>query len=128
MNENKFFELTNVKGAHYVPKSVLKHFTHNGTQLHAYDAQHDKYLLQSIKNACTKHKLYDYRNEPHSLENMYSELESKIAPIIEKIDLNGYEYELNIDETRWLLIYRIIQVTRSNSAFQSFAEFQKKNL
>ena len=79
--------MSNTKRQHYVPRFLLKHFCADGKTIYVTDLKTKNKYETNITNVAQENRLYDLKTMQGdvSLEEMFSGLESKVAPIVDKI-------------------------------------------
>lgn len=79
--------MSKTKSQHYIPRFLLKHFCADGRHIFVTDLTTNKTYLANINNVAQENYFYNLKtmNGDISLEEMFSDLESKAAPIIDKI-------------------------------------------
>lgn len=75
------------KRQHYVPRCLLKHFCVDGQTINVTDLKTNKTYQTNITNVAQENRFYDFKtmNGDISLEDSFSGLEAKTAPIIDRI-------------------------------------------
>ena len=79
--------MSETKSQHYVPRFLLKHFCADGKTIAVTDITNNKSYKTNITNVAQENRFYDLKTTKGdvSLEEMFSGLESKTAPIVDKI-------------------------------------------
>ena len=79
--------MSETKSQHYVPRLLLKHFCADGKTISVTDLINNKSYKTNITNVAQENYFYDLKTTKGdvSLEEMFSGLESKVAPIVDKI-------------------------------------------
>ena len=79
--------MSTAKRQHYVPRCLLKHFCADGQTINVTDLIKKETYQANIMKVAQEKYFYDLDTNKGkiSLEDNYSELESKTAPIIDKI-------------------------------------------
>jgi hypothetical protein len=79
--------VTEVKSQHYIPRFLLKHFCANGKTISVTDLKIKNTYKTNINNVAQENRFYNLKTMQGevSLEEMFSGLESKVAPIVDKI-------------------------------------------
>lgn len=79
--------MSETKSQHYVPRFLLKHFCVDGKTISVTDLKTKKKYKTNIANAAQENRFYNLKTMQGdvSLEEMFSGLESKVAPIVDKI-------------------------------------------
>lgn len=79
--------MTDVKRQHYVPRFLLKHFCVKGSYIIVTDLMENRTYRTNVINVAQENHFYDLKTMSGevSLEEMFSGLESKTAPIVDKI-------------------------------------------
>ncbi|MFZ3060401.1 MAG: DUF4238 domain-containing protein [Candidatus Methanoperedens sp.] len=101
------------KKQHYVPRHYLKGFSQDGKSLNRYDLEAKESSQKGIENLCQES--YFYGKEPE-IEKALQEIENKQAPVLCKlIDTQNIEM-LKPDEFGYLLLFILLQYTRTKYA------------
>jgi len=111
------------KKQHYVPRHYLKGFSHDGKSLNRYDLESKESSQKGIENLCQES--YFYGKEPE-LENVLKEIETKQAPILRKLIDTQNLKTLNADEFGFLLLFILLQYTRTKCAKMIANKFTEK--
>lgn len=79
--------MSTAKRQHYVPRCLLKHFCADGQTINVTDLKTNKTYQTNITNVAQENHFYDLKtmNGDMSLEDTFSGLEAKTAPIIDRI-------------------------------------------
>ena len=79
--------MTEAKSQHYIPRFVLKHFCADGKMIFVTDLKTKEKYKTNITNAAQENRFYNLKTMQGdvSLEEMFSNLETKAAPIVNKI-------------------------------------------
>ncbi len=79
--------MSRAKRQHYVPRCLLKHFCADGQTINVTDLKTNKTYQTNITNVAQENRFYDFKtmNGDISLEDSFSGLEAKTAPIIDRI-------------------------------------------
>ena len=79
--------MSTAKRQHYVPRCLLKHFCADGQTINVTDLKTNKTYQTNITNVAQENRFYDFKtmNGDISLEDSFSGLEAKTAPIIDRI-------------------------------------------
>jgi len=113
------------KRNHYVPQFVLKNFCDdNDDKIKMIDLINFTVEQKKIKKAFSKNNFYDLKpkmsDDPKKLEKLFGEkIESKMGPIIKKINGSTKSFELTREELETVKKYILIQCYR-NPINQSF--------
>lgn len=108
------------KKQHYIPRYYLKGFSQDGESLYRYHLDDKKSSQKGIGNLCQES--YFYGKYPE-IEKSLKEIENKQAPIIRKlIDSQSIE-TLNSEEYDFLLIFILLQYTRTKYAKKMANQF-----
>ena len=116
-------ELNHPKNQHYVSQFLLNNFQIDSTnQIYCFDKTNDKIFKTNIKNVACEKWFYDIDegNPNSSLEQDLSQLEGRVAPIInEKILRNKSIRGLTDDDFLQVALFIAVQILRTRSARQS---------
>jgi len=101
------------KKQHYIPRHYLKGFSQDGESLYCYHLDDKKSFQKGIGNLCQES--YFYGKDPE-IEKSLNEIENKQAPIIRKLIESQSIETLNSEEFDFLLIFILLQYTRTKYA------------
>jgi hypothetical protein len=106
---------------HYVPRFYLNSFASEPRRVHIFHLAGWKAIRSGgIKDQCYKHKLYGATDD---LENILSEMEGKISPIIKFIiNADARRFVLDDEQNKWLRIFIGLQTTRTITAANKINE------
>jgi hypothetical protein len=127
----KSFSLTsNVKGQHTVPRFLLNYFGYGNRkvkQLHTFDKQNNRIFTQSVKDASTRNRFYNFDSniENASLESMLGVIENDVAPIFERIVAEESIKSLTKSEREIVSVFIVVQRARTFGSMQQLNELSK---
>lgn len=103
------------KNQHYVPQFILRNFTHNGTHLYCFDKKTGKRFSPNTQNVASEMYFYDLENgvPEYSFEYQLTDLETKVAPIIEHVVKERTIRNLSEDQRRAISLYTAVQMLRT---------------
>jgi len=112
------------KRQHWNPRMHLKHFAING-KIYIYDKKTMKAKLISIEDAAVGKWFYDMDN---SIENILSEIESKVDKIFSKIIKTNHINNLTIEERENLNKFMVLQDYRTPHSRDQYVIIYKESL
>lgn len=115
---------------HYVPELILRRFSFSGRgkipQTFAFDKHTEKSFQTGINNVLAEGRFYDFHDEKDaSLEPILSDLESKAAPILEKI-ISTRTLDLSEEEQSWLAIFVTAQYLRTKGFRERQRDYEQQ--
>lgn len=108
------------KNQHIVPQNYLRGFSKDKETLYRYNIKNGEASLKSIKKTCSSSYYYGKEGLEQALGD---ELESKQAPILNKLIFSRKLEHLTIDETGYLLLFLTFQYWRTESARRLASKF-----
>jgi hypothetical protein len=100
---------------HYVPKCILKHFSNQNEELFIFNKK-DGSIYKSHRSHAFVEKKFNTIEGHNKLEEIYTEIESKTAPIIDAIARKFSIDNISGDELDTLLSFCIVQKTRTHQS------------
>lgn len=115
---------TETKKQHYVPRFLLRNFTTSNkkNQLFVFNKRTGKKFKTSPEQIAHENRFYDFelKNGTVSLESLFTDIETRTAPIIRKIIENGNLLKITNEEKEYLSIFILYQQGRTKHAFEEF--------
>jgi len=113
---------------HYVPRFLLKNFTHGKKpKIFVYDKWNDKCFQTNIKNVAVENGFYDVEFENHvlTLEPGLANLDTNSSIIINKLTRNKAVKNLNENEIVILAVFLAVQFVRTKEHRLRFSHIGK---
>ncbi|NRA55430.1 MAG: DUF4238 domain-containing protein [Gammaproteobacteria bacterium] len=115
------------KKQHYVPQFLLRYFAQNKNRVYVFDKKMNRTFPSNVKDVGHENNFYDdqilgYGNET---EIKLSELETVVAPVIEKIISQGTIKNLEDWEHKFLCLFATVQMIRTNDTREFLEEFNQ---
>lgn len=121
---------TDTKKQHYVPRLLLKNFCSNTRQIFVFDKSKEKtFCTKDLMNIAQENhfnEITDKTGKKHSVEPMYSEIENKVAPIIQKIIKTKKIWDLTQQEKIILSEFMLIQTLRTRAQLENLKYMSSK--
>lgn len=108
------------KRQHYVPKLYLKFFSKDGYHLFLYNSELDKLICSNITDLCQSKYFYGSDLE---VENSLEHIENEQAKVLTKIINQQSLDNLNDENKFFLLLFLLLQYTRTKKARDSTIEW-----
>lgn len=117
----------NKKNQHYVPRFHLRKWSYDGKLISLYNKLNDKFVdaKAPIKNIASKDYMY---GKTDVIENKLEKIESKIAPLYEKVIASGTIEDLTPEENILLYLHIILGNERTLATAERYEEFIKSML
>ncbi|PKG37040.1 DUF4238 domain-containing protein [Psychromonas sp. Urea-02u-13] len=111
------------KKQHYVPQFLLSKFAvGKKKRIHTFDLKMAKSFASQIRDVGHENNFYNHPEEGNQMEFQLGKLETKVAPIIDKIISEGSIKSLSKGDQKYLGIFTIVQMMRVNSIRESLVE------
>ncbi len=121
-------DLLNIpKKQHYVPQFLLRNFSEKNNKIYVFDKKLNRSFTSNVKDIGHENNFYDDQLLGYGIETEFklSQLETVVAPIVEKITTEGSIKNLEDWEHKFLCLFSTVQMIRTNDTRELLDGFNR---